>query len=439
MKIFKHAWVLGVIALLAFQLGGATAAQAQPGGRVSFQTFYDELEPYGRWINDPEYGYVWSPDVDQGFQPYASRGHWVMTEYGNTWVSDYDWGWAPFHYGRWAYDDYYGWLWVPGNEWGPAWVDWRRSDGYYGWAPMGPRITYVMPASRWCFVPVMYISSPRIYHYYVPQTRVVNIYHNTTIINNYYERDHRKYVYGPRTQDIERATNRKVNVYRVDNDSRPGRNQIADNTVRIYRPEVSNRRSEAPARVEARDNQSQVRTSRESNAAATTTRTERSTAGSRAATEAPATRRRVSTTERSEQRTSEASGPERTEPRAGTVREQRSSRGQTAPDNTQAPVRTERSQPATRTREQAAPSPRQRSSNLTPAPEAERRTEYAPRRTEASSQATYAPPRAQSAPQPQPIQERSRATSAPQSSQPVQGAAQERPAGGRERTSSRRN
>ncbi|ALJ00027.1 DUF6600 domain-containing protein [Rufibacter tibetensis] len=254
MKTFlQRMWALGAIVLVAFSLIGSPEAQARPGDRVSFQTFYDELEPYGRWINDPEYGYVWSPDVEWDFQPYGTRGHWVMTEYGNTWVSDYDWGWAPFHYGRWMYDDYYGWLWIPGSEWGPAWVNWRNGGGYYGWAPMGPRVTYVVAPVRWVFVPVMYITSPRIYSYCVPRTKVVNIYHNTTIINNYYERYNRKYVYGPRTQDIERATNRRVNVYRVDRDSRPGRTTLADNSVRIYRPDVNSRREEAPARAIARN------------------------------------------------------------------------------------------------------------------------------------------------------------------------------------------
>ena len=82
--------------------------QAQPGVSVSFQTFYDELSPYGTWVDDPDYGDVWVPDAEEGFKPYATRGHWVVTDYGNTWVSDYEWGWAPFHYGRWRYDDYYG-------------------------------------------------------------------------------------------------------------------------------------------------------------------------------------------------------------------------------------------------------------------------------------------------------------------------------------------
>src|ERR1700722_7197424 len=87
-------------------------AHAQ-GGDVSFQVFYDDMSPYGNWVNNPGTGYVWIPNVDAGFSPYQSNGHWVMTDMGWTWVSDYSWGWAPFHYGRWNYDNSYGWGWCP--------------------------------------------------------------------------------------------------------------------------------------------------------------------------------------------------------------------------------------------------------------------------------------------------------------------------------------
>src|SRR5690606_32627098 len=148
--------------------------------QVSFQLFYDELSPYGEWIDDPEYGYMWLPDVDRNFQPYGTNGRWVNTQYGNTWYSDYDWGWAPFHYGRWHYDDYYGWAWVPGYEWGPAWVSWRQSSGYYGWAPLSPGlsmgININIPVRFWVFVPSRYILSPRIYRYYSPYANRARIY-----------------------------------------------------------------------------------------------------------------------------------------------------------------------------------------------------------------------------------------------------------------------
>src|SRR5258705_12288373 len=87
---------------------------------VNFQIFYDDLSPYGNWVDNSEYGYVWVPRVPRGFYPYGSNGHWIYTYYGWTWISEYSWGWAPFHYGRWLYDSWDGWLWVPDNEWGPG-------------------------------------------------------------------------------------------------------------------------------------------------------------------------------------------------------------------------------------------------------------------------------------------------------------------------------
>src|ERR1051325_7147885 len=105
---------------------------------VSFQVFYDELSPYGTWVDYPEYGYVWMPSGMPDFVPYYSSGYWAYTDYGWMWVSNYAWGWAPFHYGRWMYDSFYGWIWVPDSYWGPAWVAWGYCDGYYGWAPLKP-------------------------------------------------------------------------------------------------------------------------------------------------------------------------------------------------------------------------------------------------------------------------------------------------------------
>src|SRR5215471_11363299 len=86
-----------------------------PPQEVTYQSFYDELSPYGHWIDYPGYGYVWMPAVAPGFRPYATNGHWVYTNTGWAWASDYQWGWAAFHYGRWFFDGAYGWMWVPGN------------------------------------------------------------------------------------------------------------------------------------------------------------------------------------------------------------------------------------------------------------------------------------------------------------------------------------
>src|SRR3981189_903571 len=122
----------------------AAPPQANPED-VTYQNFYDQLSPYGQWIDDPNYGYVWLPEAGPDFKPYATNGHWVYTEEGWTWASDYPWGWAAFHYGRWFYQDGYGWMWIPGQEWAPAWVSWRNRSDYYGWGPLGPKITKPPP------------------------------------------------------------------------------------------------------------------------------------------------------------------------------------------------------------------------------------------------------------------------------------------------------
>ena len=127
MKALNKIWGIGILAV-TLSLLAPSKSRAQ-GGYISDQEFYDGLAPYGTWVSDPQYGNVWIPDADQDFRPYATRGHWVITDYGNTWVSDYEWGWAPFHYGRWEFDDFYNnWIWIPGYEWAPAWVSWRNRE-----------------------------------------------------------------------------------------------------------------------------------------------------------------------------------------------------------------------------------------------------------------------------------------------------------------------
>lgn len=131
---------------------------ATPGASVSFATFHDGLAPYGEWVNVGAYGPVWRPQhVGAGWRPYF-YGRWEWTDEGWLWVSDEPWGWAAYHYGRWAYDSYYGWVWIPGYQWAPAWVTWRYSPEYIGWAPLGPGFSvyvtsYPTVYGWWTFVP----------------------------------------------------------------------------------------------------------------------------------------------------------------------------------------------------------------------------------------------------------------------------------------------
>ncbi len=233
---------------------------AQP--TVSLQVFYDDLSPYGNWVNNPDYGYVWIPQVSQGFTPYNTNGHWVYTDMGWTWVSDYAWGWAPFHYGRWYNDSYYGWVWVPDTEWGPGWVSWRHSNDYYGWAPIGPGISieiayssgYSLPNNQWTFVRNRDFGRRNITSYYVNNSNNVTIINNTTIINNV-QRDTRRnvrYNAGPDRKEVQTRSGTMVAQIPIKDRVKPGQNR-SKNELQLYRPQVERTNSQgnkpAPTKV----------------------------------------------------------------------------------------------------------------------------------------------------------------------------------------------
>ena len=165
-------WIPAAICL-ALLLAGDAGPAARSFGRireagstvaVNLSFFYDELAPYGSWVDIRPYGWCWAPrGVSADWRPYT-EGSWAYTDCGWTWVSYEPWGWAVFHYGRWLNDPHAGWVWVPGTVWGPAWVAWRWSDDWVGWAALSPgpewspwggfRFASVErpPARDWCFV-----------------------------------------------------------------------------------------------------------------------------------------------------------------------------------------------------------------------------------------------------------------------------------------------
>jgi hypothetical protein len=227
--------------LLVANTGQRAPAQ---GVTVSFQVFYDNLSPYGQWVNDPQYGNVWVPNEEGDFRPYGTGGHWLMTEYGNTWISNEPWGWAPYHYGRWTYNPYYGWVWVPGYEWAPAWVSWRYGGGYSGWAPLGPGMSieagYNCPESWWVFVEPIYMYRADFYSHWRGPSYNTTYIRQTTVINNYYEDKgtHVRYNYGPHADAIQRDTHQPVQVFHVSQTDRAGAPSVSGDKVNIYRPAV---------------------------------------------------------------------------------------------------------------------------------------------------------------------------------------------------------
>jgi hypothetical protein len=211
---------------------------------VTYQQFYNDLSPYGDWVDYQNYGYVWVPG-ETGFRPYYNNGHWLYTDYGWTWVSNYNWGWAPFHYGRWLYDYAYGWMWVPGYQWAPAWVSWRSGDDYYGWAPLGPGMDINsnygsnIPYDNWSFVPARYINSPQINNYYVNRQQNVTIINNSTIINNTRViNNNNVYITGPSADEVERNTHQKINPIKIVQRNKPGDAQVSGDKLTMYKPAI---------------------------------------------------------------------------------------------------------------------------------------------------------------------------------------------------------
>jgi hypothetical protein len=122
-------------------------------------TGYEDMNAYGSWSKDSQYGDVWTPrSVPANWQPYRT-GHWSNVKpWGWTWIDDQPWGYAPYHYGRWANSNNH-WVWVPPQRdvppvYAPALVAFiggveltatlgKQSSAPVGWFPLGPHETYV--------------------------------------------------------------------------------------------------------------------------------------------------------------------------------------------------------------------------------------------------------------------------------------------------------
>ena len=138
----------------------------------------EDLDPYGRWTTDPQYGQVWVPTVDPGWAPYRV-GRWVDEPYyGWTWVSGDPWGWAPYHYGNW-YMSSFGWAWYPGpfggrHYWRPALV------GFFGWGS-GFGVGFGFGNVGW--VPLAPFE--RFHPWYGRGFNNTTIVNNVTVVNNF--------------------------------------------------------------------------------------------------------------------------------------------------------------------------------------------------------------------------------------------------------------
>jgi hypothetical protein len=197
----------------------AQPAQAEVSVRVTIRGFYDELAPYGRWVNC-RYGRCWVPRrVARRWQPYTN-GRWVYTEYGWTWVSRDPWGGSPYHYGTWTDLSGYGWSWVPGTVWAPAWVTWSYSDRYVGWAPLPPSVVFgasgyagrpvVVSQTQYVFVPTNRFVDTDITSVRVPAQESATIFRQTTPVTRFGVSDGIVRNTGIPMETIQRATGGRI-------------------------------------------------------------------------------------------------------------------------------------------------------------------------------------------------------------------------------------
>jgi len=138
---------------------------------------YDDLDDYGSWRDEPEYGHVWYPrEVAVGWAPY-SYGYWNWVgPWGWTWVDYSPWGFAPYHYGRWAYIGS-RWGWCPGPiygapVYGPAFVGFFGGGFEFGvgWFPLG----YGEPYFPWFRCGRGFTERINVHNTYIRNTNVFN-------------------------------------------------------------------------------------------------------------------------------------------------------------------------------------------------------------------------------------------------------------------------
>ena len=258
----------------------AAVSYVPPGGEMDVSFFYGSLAPYGSWHRIDGYGYAWRPNVTitvTDWQPYCNDGHWVWTDHGWYWESSYPWGWAAFHYGRWHHHHHHGWVWIPGTTWGPAWVDWRHSDEYYGWAPLPPEahfragvgitfgsgdvrvgLGFGLAADAYTFVPVGAFLERDYHRHRVPRRNVTNVYNRTTVVNNtYVYNDNRVINRGIPVDNVRRRTRANIETVQVTSMSASEGQALTraerreQNRIEVFRPAVREGARQEPAAAAA--------------------------------------------------------------------------------------------------------------------------------------------------------------------------------------------
>ena len=249
-----------------------TRESSDEGG--DYNIFYTKLDSYGEWRETSDYGYVWQPreaERSRNWHPYTD-GRWVYTDAGWTWVSDEPFGWATYHYGRWTRLRGIGWVWVPGNEWAPAWVSWRKSDEYVGWAPLPPEARfdrrrgihnwadnyYDIGPDQYRFVATREFGNKEIQRNVVPRERNVTIINQTTNVTNITYNNTTVVNQGPNYDELRTRSQQPIERLRLERDVNVnlnvevGRPVVRGQVIAIPAPVIAiGRRAERPRTVKA--------------------------------------------------------------------------------------------------------------------------------------------------------------------------------------------
>ncbi len=247
------------------EMVAATNVVMQPTTNIN--VFYTALAPYGTWVDLPSYGWCWQPTVvalNPTWRPYSDHGYWLWSDHGWYWNSYYSWGWAPFHYGRWFDHPRRGWLWCPDRVWGPAWVSWRSTPDYCGWAPLPPgahfsasigwtfwgasvgvNFGFGLPSSCYTFVPLRNFCDRRPARHFLNRAQVEDAFQRSTVVNRFDADDRRRFVNrGIERSRVEAATSTPIREVAVrelpanrESFQRPDRLERRADSQVIYRPD----------------------------------------------------------------------------------------------------------------------------------------------------------------------------------------------------------
>jgi len=258
---------------------------------VDYKQFYDELAPYGEWVqvnakdigldlkksegensslmndllgiknayaDDVNFGmfFVWKPSPDLAvtvtagepavYTPYTN-GQWVNTNDGWYFKAPTPYEETTCHYGRWAYSPALGWVWLPGRVWSPAWVEWREDDNYIAWAPVPPSVyivdnvlsPVVIHDDRYVIVDKRHFIEPSVYKYRYSYKENKNkiMIKEMTKVDGVMIKNKTVINKGPDPFNIEKVTGKKIETVKINKVKNKNDDKYTASEINVYTPE----------------------------------------------------------------------------------------------------------------------------------------------------------------------------------------------------------